>query len=133
MNFKEELEKKTGKVEEILAAYLPEPEGYQSKVLEAMAYAVSAGGKRLRPLMMAESAALFVEAEEVWRTDGTVVPEPATVRALPMFMAAIEFIHTYSLIHDDLPALDNDDYRDPCGLRGRHCRHCRGRAFELCL
>lgn len=118
MNFKEELEKKTGKVEEILAAYLPEPEGYQSKVLEAMAYAVSAGGKRLRPLMMAESAALFVEAEEVWRTDGTVLPEPATVRALPVFMAAIEFIHTYSLIHDDLPALDNDDYR-----RGRKTTH----------
>ncbi len=67
MNFKEELEKKTGKVEDILAAYLPKPEGFQSKVLEAMVYAVSAGGKRLRPLMMAESAALFVEAEEVWR------------------------------------------------------------------
>lgn len=118
MNFKEELEKKTGKVEEILTAYLPKPEGFQSKVLEAMAYAVSAGGKRLRPLMMAESAALFVEAEEVWRTDGTVVPKPATVRALPVFMAALEFIHTYSLIHDDLPALDNDDYR-----RGRKTTH----------
>ena len=118
MNFKEELEKKTGKVEEILTAYLPKPEGFQSKVLEAMAYALSAGGKRLRPLMMAESAALFVEAEEVWRTDGTVVPKPATVRALPVFMAALEFIHTYSLIHDDLPALDNDDYR-----RGRKTTH----------
>lgn len=118
MNFKEELEKKTGKVEDILAAYLPKPEGFQSKVLEAMVYAVSAGGKRLRPLMMAESAALFAEAEEVWRTDGTTVLGPATVRALPVFMAAIEFIHTYSLIHDDLPALDNDDYR-----RGRKTTH----------
>lgn len=118
MNFKEELEKKTGKVEDILAAYLPKPEGFQSKVLEAMVYAVSAGGKRLRPLMMAESAALFAEAEEVWRTDGTAVLGPATVRALPVFMAAIEFIHTYSLIHDDLPALDNDDYR-----RGRKTTH----------
>lgn len=118
MNFKEELEKKTGKVEDILAAYLPKPEGFQSKVLEAMVYAVSAGGKRLRPLMMAESAALFAEAGEVWRTDGTAVLGPATVRALPVFMAAIEFIHTYSLIHDDLPALDNDDYR-----RGRKTTH----------
>ena len=118
MNFKEELEKKTGKVEDILAAYLPKQEGFQSKVLEAMIYAVSAGGKRLRPLMMAESAALFAEAEEVWRTDGTAVLGPATVRALPVFMAAIEFIHTYSLIHDDLPALDNDDYR-----RGRKTTH----------
>ena len=111
MNFKEELEKKTGKVEDILAAYLPKPEGFQSKVLEAMVYAVSAGGKRLRPLMMAESAALFVEAEEVWRTDGTAVPKPATARALPVFMAAIEFIHTYSLIHDDLPCMDDDALR----------------------
>lgn len=118
MNFNEELERKTGEVERILAAYLPKSEGFQSKVLEAMVYAVSAGGKRLRPLLMAESAALFVEAEEVWRTDGTVVLGPATVEALPVFMAAIEFIHTYSLIHDDLPALDNDDYR-----RGRKTTH----------
>ena len=102
MNFKEELEKKTGEVEDILAAYLPKPEGFQSKVLEAMVYAVSAGGKRLRPLLMRESAALFGETGE----------------ELPCFMAAIEFIHTYSLIHDDLPALDNDDYR-----RGRKTTH----------
>lgn len=102
MNFKEELEKKTREVEDILTAYLPEPAGFQRKVLEAMEYAVSAGGKRLRPLLMRESAALFGEAGE----------------GLPCFMAAIEFIHTYSLIHDDLPALDNDDYR-----RGRKTTH----------
>ena len=102
MNFDEELKKKTGEVEKILAAYLPKPEGFQSKVLEAMQYAVSAGGKRLRPLLMAETAALFGEAGE----------------SLSCFMAAIEFIHTYSLIHDDLPALDNDDYR-----RGRKTTH----------
>ena len=102
MNFDEELRNKTGEVEKILAAYLPKPEGFQSKVLEAMEYAVSAGGKRLRPLLMAETAALFGEAGE----------------SLSCFMAAIEFIHTYSLIHDDLPALDNDDYR-----RGRKTTH----------
>ena len=102
MNFDEELRKKTGEVEKILAAYLPKPEGFQSKVLEAMEYAVSAGGKRLRPLLMAETAALFGEAGE----------------SLSCFMSAIEFIHTYSLIHDDLPALDNDDYR-----RGRKTTH----------
>ena len=102
MNFDEELKKKTGEVEKILAAYLPKPEGFQSKVLEAMEYAVSAGGKRLRPLLMAETAALFGEAGE----------------SLSCFMSAIEFIHTYSLIHDDLPALDNDDYR-----RGRKTTH----------
>ena len=102
MNFDEELKQKTGEVEKILAAYLPKPGGFQSKVLEAMEYAVSAGGKRLRPLLMSETAALFGEAGE----------------SLSCFMAAIEFIHTYSLIHDDLPALDNDDYR-----RGRKTTH----------
>ena len=102
MNFDEELEKKTGEVESIIAAWLPKPEGFQSKVLEAMKYAVSAGGKRLRPLLMNETAALCGGAGE----------------GLSCFMAAIEFIHTYSLIHDDLPALDNDDYR-----RGRKTTH----------
>lgn len=102
MNFDEELKNKTGEVEKILTAYLPKPEGFQRKVLEAMEYAVSAGGKRLRPLLMSETAALFGEAGE----------------SLSCFMAAIEFVHTYSLIHDDLPALDNDDYR-----RGRKTIH----------
>lgn len=102
MNFNDELKKKTEEVEQTITAWLPKPEGFQSKVLEAMAYAVSAGGKRLRPLLMKETAALFGEAGE----------------GLSCFMAAIEFIHTYSLIHDDLPALDNDDYR-----RGRKTTH----------
>lgn len=102
MNFDEELKKKSGDVEKIVKRYLPEPKGFQGRVLEAMDYAVSAGGKRLRPLLMAETAALFGDAGE----------------SLSCFMAAIEFIHTYSLIHDDLPALDNDDYR-----RGRKTTH----------
>lgn len=102
MNFDEKLKEKTGEVEKLLSVWLPKPEGFQGKVLEAMNYAVSAGGKRLRPLLMKESAALFGEAGE----------------ELACFMAAIEFIHTYSLIHDDLPALDNDDYR-----RGQKTTH----------
>lgn len=118
MNFNGELEKRKKLVEEILEQYLPEAAGEQRTVLDAMRYAVSAGGKRLRPILMAESAALFAEESEVWRTDKTVVPGLSTVGALPAFMAAIEFIHTYSLIHDDLPALDNDDYR-----RGRQTTH----------
>lgn len=118
MNFDGELEKRKNLVEEMLERYLPKAEGEQRMVLDAMRYAVSAGGKRLRPILMAESAALFAEENEVWRTDETVVPGLPTVGALPAFMAAIEFIHTYSLIHDDLPALDNDDYR-----RGRKTTH----------
>ena len=104
MNFKEELEHKTEQVEAIITAYLPREEGYQQKVLQAMNYSVTAGGKRLRPMMMAESAALFGDVGEI--------------HALPMFMAALEMIHNYSLVHDDLPAMDNDEYR-----RGRKTTH----------
>lgn len=118
MNFDGELEKRKDRVEKILETYLPEPLGEQRMVLEAMRYAVSAGGKRLRPILMAESAALFAEAEDVWRAEDVVSGGMPAGRALSPFMAAIEFIHTYSLIHDDLPALDNDDYR-----RGRKTTH----------
>ena len=95
MNFKEEMKKRTSRIEQILDAYLPEPAGLQKTVLMAMNTTVKAGGKRLRPMLMEEVYHMF-------GGEGTIV-EP--------FMAAIEMIHTYSLIHDDLPALDNDDYR----------------------
>lgn len=88
--------------EAIVYKYLPSEEGFQKKVFEAMNYSMTAGGKRLRPVLMMETYRLF-------GGDGEVI-EP--------FMAAIEMIHTYSLIHDDLPALDNDDYR-----RGRKTSH----------
>ncbi len=88
--------------EEIVYRYLPSEEGFQKKVFEAMNYSMTAGGKRLRPVLMMETYRLF-------GGEGAVI-EP--------FMAAIEMIHTYSLIHDDLPALDNDDYR-----RGRKTSH----------
>lgn len=106
MNFKEELEQKTKTIEEILQRSLPAEEGYRCRVAEAMNYSILAGGKRLRPMMMAESAALF--------GDGGVLLE----HALPLFMAALEMIHNYSLVHDDLPAMDNDEYR-----RGRKTTH----------
>lgn len=118
MNFDGELEKKRIRVEKILETYLPKPVGEQRMVLEAMQYAVSAGGKRLRPILMAESAALFAAAEDVWRSEDAGSAGMSAGRVLPPFMTAIEFIHTYSLIHDDLPALDNDDYR-----RGRKTTH----------
>ena len=112
MNFKEELNRKTEKVETMLRGYLPTEEGYRARVACAMNYSIMAGGKRLRPLLMAESAALFMDAEEIWKKDG------AAERALPLFMAALEMIHNYSLVHDDLPAMDNDEYR-----RGRKTTH----------
>ena len=93
MNFKEEYQNRIGSIENILKKYLPRQEGYQKIIMEAMEYSLMAGGKRLRPMLMKESYALF-------GGEGEVI-EP--------FMAAIEMIHTYSLVHDDLPAMDNDD------------------------
>ena len=105
MNFKEEIKRKTDQIETIIDRYLPAEEGYQKAVLQAMNYSITAGGKRLRPMLMAESAALFTDVEEVWR-------------AMSLFMASLEMIHNYSLVHDDLPAMDNDEYR-----RGRKTTH----------
>ena len=102
MNFKKEYQKRLGSIENILKKYLPRQEGYQKIIMEAMEYSLMAGGKRLRPMLMKESYALF-------GGEGEII-EP--------FMAAIEMIHTYSLVHDDLPAMDNDEYR-----RGRKTTH----------
>lgn len=102
MNFNAEMEKRLEQVQHILETYLPKEEGFQKTVLEAMNYSMYAGGKRLRPILMLETYRLF-------GGQGKVI-EP--------FMAAIEMIHTHSLIHDDLPALDNDEYR-----RGRRTTH----------
>lgn len=95
MNFNEQLQQKAADAEDILKKYLPEEEGYQKKVIEAMNYSVLAGGKRLRPVLMKESFLLFGGQGEM----------------IEPFMAALEMIHNYSLVHDDLPAMDNDEYR----------------------
>lgn len=102
MNFKEEMQQKTAQVEAILQKFLPEAGGLQKTVLDAMNYSMLAGGKRLRPMMM----------QEAYRMFGGEGPE------IEPFMAAIEMVHTYSLVHDDLPAMDNDEYR-----RGRKTTH----------
>ena len=96
--FKVLLAEKTKTTEESLEQFLPAEDGFAKIVLEAMNYSVRAGGKRLRPIMMWESFLLCGGAEE----DRKLV-EP--------FMAALEMIHTYSLVHDDLPAMDNDRLR----------------------
>lgn len=112
MNFKEESEQKIKAIEAVLRRYLPQEEGYRRRVVEAMNYAILAGGKRLRPMIMAESAALFTETAGIYGEQK--IPEserkPALIdRAMPLFMAALEMIHNYSLVHDDLPAMDNED------------------------
>ena len=83
-------------IEKIIFKYIPTAKGYQGTVMEAMSYAVNAGGKRLRPMMMQMCHDMYDDRDD---------------EALHVFMAAIEMIHTYSLIHDDLPALDNDNLR----------------------
>lgn len=89
------LKEKTAQTEAVLVRYLPKEEGYQNTVIQAMNYSLLAGGKRLRPLLVQETYRLFGgKGQEA---------EP--------FMAAVEMIHTYSLVHDDLPAMDNDEYR----------------------
>ncbi len=102
MEMNEQIRLRTAEVDAILRKYLPEETGYQKTVIGAMNYSFLAGGKRLRPLLMQETYRLFGGRGRV--------EEP--------FMAAIEMIHTYSLIHDDLPAMDDDDYR-----RGRKTTH----------
>ena len=102
MNFKEEIQRKAEQIEQILKQYLPEKEGEQAVIMEAMEYSLMAGGKRLRPMLMLEIYHLFGGREKL----------------IEPFMAAIEMIHTYSLVHDDLPAMDNDAYR-----RGRKTTH----------
>ena len=102
MNFQDRLNQKTKDAEEIIRKYLPKEEGFARTMAEAINYSMLAGGKRLRPVLMKETYILFGGTEEV--------VEP--------FMAAMEMIHTHSLIHDDLPALDNDEYR-----RGKKTTH----------
>lgn len=102
MDFRMELMARVETIEPIIRKYLPTEEGPHRTVLEAMNYSVLAGGKRLRPMLMQETFQLF-------GGKGAFI-EP--------FMAAIEMIHSYSLVHDDLPALDNDEYR-----RGRKSTH----------
>ena len=102
MSFNEIRDQKVKEIEEIILSYLPKMEGMQGTVIEAMHYSVMAGGKRLRPMLMQESYRLFGGDDD--KADA--------------FMAALEYIHNYSLVHDDLPAMDNDEYR-----RGRKTTH----------
>lgn len=102
MEFKQLLKERINYIESLLNNYTPKEEGYQKTIMEAMNYSLKAGGKRLRPILTLESCRIVGGNEE---------------DAIP-FAMAIEMIHTYSLIHDDLPALDNDDLR-----RGKPTNH----------
>ncbi len=102
MDIKKELSERTLQVENIISQFLPKEEGYQETVIAAMNYSFLSGGKRIRPILMQETYRMFGGKSSV----------------IEPFMAAMEMIHTYSLIHDDLPAMDDDEYR-----RGRKTTH----------
>ena len=94
----EKIEALTAEIDEIINGYLPGKTAETDKIAEAVSYSVKAGGKRIRPMIM----------REAYRTFAGDGKDPELLHA---FMAAMEFIHTYSLVHDDLPAMDNDMYR----------------------
>lgn len=102
MNFKEELKERTRNAEDVIRKYLPKEEGFSANLIKAMNYSMEAGGKRLRPVLLGE----------MYKICG------GTGKLAEPFMAGIEMIHTHSLIHDDLPAIDNDQYR-----RGKETTH----------
>lgn len=102
MELQKEIDVRLKEIEEIIDGFLPEEKGYNATVIKAMNYSIKSGGKRIRPMLMQETFKLF----------------GGTTFAIEYFMAAIEMIHTYSLVHDDLPCMDNDEYR-----RGRKTTH----------
>ena len=102
MDFERELNRRRDHVNEVIRSYLPAEEGFQKTLFEAVNYSMLAGGKRLRPLMIECTYEMF----------------GGQGRLAEPFMAGMEMIHTHSLIHDDLPAMDNDEYRR--GMKTTH-------------
>ncbi|MDE7425156.1 MAG: polyprenyl synthetase family protein [Lachnospiraceae bacterium] len=103
MDFKMEMKERVSYIDKVIKGYLPKEEGFEKTLLSAMNYSILAGGKRIRPMLMLETYRLFGGEQE---------------NEISPFLAAMEMIHTYSLVHDDLPAMDDDDYR-----RGRLTTH----------
>lgn len=104
MDLLNELSIRAESAQDVVCRFLPDIEGQQKTIFEAMEYGVTAGGKRLRPILMNETFQMFGGTGDV----------------IEPFMAAIEMIHTYSLIHDDLPSMDNDSLR-----RGKPTVHAK--------
>ncbi len=107
MSFKANLEERKTYIDDVLDAYLPEVTGPQKNILDAMQYSVTIGGKRIRPILMLELFRSFAKEDE---EEEKIEP----------FLAAMEMLHTYSLVHDDLPEMDNDKYR-----RGQLTTHAK--------
>ena len=104
-DFEKHLKEDVKYVEELLNKYLPEKLSYSADITEAMNYSVLNGGKRLRPVIMLETYRMFCQKD---------------CEAINAFAIALECIHSYSLVHDDLPAMDNDMLR-----RGKPTTHAK--------
>lgn len=104
MEFSHEFELTVKNINEIIESYLPEREGLQKLVIDAMDYSVEAGGKRIRPMLMLKSFELYKDRMSSEKYE-FLLP------VVHSFMTALEMIHTFSLCHDDLPCMDNDKYR----------------------
>ena len=102
VDYKELLGRRTEYAEKVIEKYLPAGEGFLTELVSAMNYSVLVGGKRLRPIFI----------DSVYRLMG------GTDERREPFMAAMEYLHTYSLVHDDMPAIDNDELR-----RGKPTTH----------
>lgn len=114
MNFNEELKKRVKTIDDILEICKPKEEGLQIEVIKAMNYSLDAGGKRIRPILLLETMRLFNEKINDF---SSIISSETKVK---YFLSAIEMIHTYSLVHDDLPAMDNDELR-----RGKPTTHIK--------
>jgi len=104
MDINKEIAYKASDADRMIYRVLPAEKGYQKTVFQAMNYSVLAGGKRIRPILMLETYKLFGGSN----------------KAIESFVAVIELIHTYSLVHDDLPAMDDDELR-----RGKLTTHAK--------
>ena len=111
-DLKRETEVRTKAINECIEKYLPEESGLQKVMPEAMNYSVLAGGKRIRPILLREFYLIYTK-----KNDPKAEPD---MRRIEPFICALEMIHTYSLVHDDLPAMDNDLLR-----RGKPTTHAK--------
>lgn len=120
INCKSYLARRKQEVEEVLWSLLPPPEGMAAQLNKAMRYPLEAGGKRIRPILVLAGAdfCLGVSGEDAYTGKSWQSVDEETQHAILTVACAIEMVHTYSLVHDDLPCMDDDDLR-----RGRPTSH----------
>ncbi|MCR5584511.1 MAG: polyprenyl synthetase family protein [Lachnospiraceae bacterium] len=111
-DFNTEMKKRQDAVNRCIENFLPDEDGLQKIIIEALNYSILAGGKRIRPILIREFYAIFSR-----KTNPEIEPD---FERIEPFMTAMEMIHTYSLVHDDLPAMDNDMLR-----RGKPTTHAK--------